>query len=94
MNVKQYIYADGVANVSLMGGMVRLDLFHYAGNPDAGNHELDREVDTQLVLSPAAFMRAFAAMQRFVDELEKKGVVSRAPERKPEPQQSVSPNFA
>lgn len=78
-----------MANVSLMGGMVRLDLFHYAGN-----HELDREVDTQLVLSPAAFMRAFAAMQRFVDELEKKGVVSRAPERKPQPQQSVSPNFA
>ena len=59
---------------------------------------LPREVDQQLVMTPAAFMRAFSVMQRFVDELEKKGVVSRAPEAKTQPKAqpkaAASPNFS
>lgn len=55
---------------------------------------LPREVDQQLVMTPAAFVRAFSVMQRFVDELEKKGVVSRAPEAKTQPKAAASPNFS
>lgn len=93
--MKQYIYADGVENVSLAGGMVRLDLFHYAGRPAEGERELLREVDQQLVLPPAAFMRAYESMQRFVAELEKSGLVKRSTSPSAETSQhaSASPNF-
>lgn len=75
--MKQFIYADGVANVSLAGGMVRLDLFHYDGSPEEGQRDLPRTVDQQLIMSPVAFMRAYESMQRFVAELEKNGLVQR-----------------
>lgn len=88
--MKQYIYADGVANVSLAGGMVRLDLFHYEGNPAEGQHELPKSVDQQLVMPPAAFMRAYESMQRFVAELEKNGLVH----RQASPQSARSQNGA
>ncbi|MDO5473234.1 MAG: hypothetical protein Q4F35_07855 [Akkermansia sp.] len=93
--MKQYIYADGVENVSLAGGMVRLDMFHYAGRPAEGERELAREVDQQLVLPPAAFMRAYESMQRFVAELEKSGLVKRSAAAPTEASQhaSASPNF-
>lgn len=90
--MKQYLFADGVENVSLAGGMVRLDLFHYAGRPAEGQRELPREVTQQLVLPPAAFMRAFESMERFVAELEKSGLVQRGAAPKTAPQKP-SPNF-
>ncbi len=92
--MKQYLYADGVENVSLAGGMVRLDLFHYEGRPAEGQRELPHEVTQQLVLPAAAFMRAFESMQRFVEELEKSGVVHRTmPSPNPAPTRAISPNF-
>lgn len=94
--MKQYIYADGVENVTLSGGMVRLDLFHFAGRPEKGQQELLRDVDQQLILPPAAFMRAFESMQRFVDELEKSGVIKRqatASSAELKGNEAVSPNF-
>lgn len=87
--MKNRVYADGVENVSLLEGMVRLDLFNYEGGDVA-----TRELTTQVILPPAAFLRAFESMQRFVHELERKGVVSRAPEKTPKPQEPVSPNFS
>lgn len=92
--MKQYLYADGVANVSLAGGMVRLDLFHYDGAPAEGASELPKVVDSQLVMPPESFIRAFESMQRFIDQLEKNGLIKR--ESAPKPQtvvSSVSPNF-
>lgn len=95
--MKQYIYADGMANVSLAGGMVRMDLFHYNGAPAEGQQELPKEVDQQLVMPPAAFMRAFESMQRFVAELERNGLVQRGGSQHtqeiPQRNQSISPNF-
>ena len=95
--MKQYIYADGMVNVSLAGGMVRMDLFHYNGAPAEGQQELPKDIDQQLVMPPAAFMRAFESMQRFVGELERNGLVQRggmAHMQEPsQGNQSASPNF-
>lgn len=96
--MKSHLYADGVENISLIEGMVRLDLFHYEAPAEAGAAAA-RVADTQLILPPAAFLRAFESMQRFVNELERKGVVSRAaaPAASAAPAQppvSSSPNFS
>lgn len=96
--MKKYLYTDGVENITLAGGMVRLNLFHYDGVPAEGQRELPREVDQQLVMPPAAFVKAFESMQRFVTELEKSGMLRRNPQtpaQAPEssPEKSGSPNF-
>ena len=90
--MKSHLYADGVENISLIEGMVRLDLFHYEAPAEAGVAAA-RVADTQLILPPAAFLRAFESMQRFVNELERKGVVSRAA-APAQPPVSSSPNFS
>ena len=93
---KERIYADGVENVALVEGMVRVDLYHY-GMRVEGMEATPREVTQQLVLPPAAFLRAFESMQRFVAELERQGVVTRGavPQEAPQPKQPKggSPNF-
>ena len=94
---KERIYADGVENVALVEGMVRVDLYHY-GMRVEGMEATPREVTQQLVLPPGAFLRAFESMQRFVAELERQGVVTRgaAPQEAPQPKQPKggSPNFS
>ena len=92
--MKQHMYADGLANISLAAGMIRLDLFHYTGVPVPGEKELPRSIDQQLVMTPAAFMRAFESMQQFVNELEKKGIVHHiGPAHDHSHHVSSSPNF-
>ena len=94
---KERIYADGVENVALVEGMVRVDLYHY-GMRVEGMEATPREVTQQLVLPPAAFLRAFESMQRFVAELERQGVVTRGavPQEAPQPKlpKGGSPNFS
>lgn len=88
------MYADGVDNVSLSGGMIRMDLYHIDGCPDANSKALPRVVDTQIVMPPAAFMRAFESLQQFVAELEKKGIVHHiSPVHDHTHHVSSSPNF-
>ncbi len=91
--MKERVYTDGVANISLAAGMIRLDLFHYAGAPAPGEHELPKEVDQQLIMPPAAFMRAFEYMQQFVAELEKKGIVHHIVPAHEHAHHVSSPNF-
>ena len=96
---KERIYADGVENVALVEGMVRVDLYHY-GMRVEGMEATPREGTQQLVLPPGAFLRAFESMQRFVAELERQGVVTRGAVPQEAAQQAKqlpkggSPNFS
>lgn len=88
--MKTYNYADGMEGITLSEGMVRMDLFHYTGG--SGSGRAAREVTQQLILPPAAFLRAFETMQRFVSQLESQGLVEHR-ETPPAPQ-AGSPNFS
>lgn len=91
--MKEYRYADGLEEITLSAGMVRLELFHYTGEPARdGSERGAREVTQQLILPPAGFVEAYEAMRRFMEQLEAGGVVTRhpAPPRAPE---ASSPNF-
>lgn len=106
---KQRIYADGVESLTMLEGMVRLDLFCYGAGGAQG--KAARQVTGQLVLPPAAFLRLYGAMGELVRRLEEGGVVKRrgdapavpaapatqadAPPANPSPNTSpnASPNF-
>lgn len=74
---KQRIYADGVESLTMLEGMVRLDLFCYGEGGAGAQGKAVRQVTGQLVLPPAAFLRLYGAMGELVRRLEEGGVVKR-----------------
>lgn len=94
--MKQYHYADGLADITFAEGMIRLNLFHYGTKEQgAAQGPLPKEVTSQLVLPPAGFLRAFEAMQQFVEQMERQGIITKsaaAPEPSPH-NTALSPNF-
>lgn len=103
--MKRYEYADGLEHITMMEGMVRLDWYNNTGEPGAGpgkeNGESampEREVTRQLILPAGGFLRAYEAMKHFVDQLEAQGIIIRAPQQHPQPDEpphpaAGSPNF-
>lgn len=59
----------------MLEGMVRLDLFCYEDK--GGQEKAVRRVTEQVVLPPAAFLRAYEAMGELVRRMEEGGVVKR-----------------
>lgn len=94
---KERIFVDGIESISLIEGMVRLELFNYI--PDKNHKQGERpefEVTSEMIMSPQSFMRAFNAMQNLVGQLEKAGVVRKndSTAAEAQPAQGVSPNFS
>jgi hypothetical protein len=97
---KKRNYIDGIETISFMEGMVHMELFNYipTKNQQKGQRP-DMEITEELILTPQGFLRAFAAMQNLVNQLEQAGVVKKnadAAETKvitPEVVTNSSPNF-
>ena len=75
MDVRPEVFADGMGEITLSGGMVRIDLVCLsASNKDSeGRPEL--ELRQRLVMPPDGFLRSFSAMEDLVQKLIKAGVV-------------------
>ena len=98
---KNQIFVDGIENVSVVSGLVRVDFFTFEVNSKLGEkEEPKREHCFRLLLSPESFIQTYASCGRLMDELKKRGLVVQRDEleaTKPENQEhqgSVkSPNF-
>ncbi len=71
----QDIFADGIGEITLSGGMVRMDLVTLIGsqNDDANKPRL--EVKQRIVMPPDGFLRSFSAMENLVKQLIEAGLV-------------------
>jgi hypothetical protein len=76
-------FFDGVVNVSLTGGVVRIDLAHLSAvaRDDQGNPLLERNV--RLITSLEGFVAAYQTMQRMVERLAAQGKLALAPGVRP-----------
>lgn len=74
------IYCDGISNIALVGGMVRLDLFTLSPTAKDKNGRPSMEFLTQLVMPPDSFLQGLGAMQSLVQQLKEKGVVRPLPQ--------------
>ena len=92
--MKNRIFVDGMENISLNNGLVRMNF----------NNEIDRkgesEVTNELIMTPSCFLKAFGAMEDLVNKLIADGVISRNNkknddkiEKNTEESVSDSPNF-
>ena len=68
------IFADGIANINVQNGAVRIDHFSLKpGDTDGTN----RQISHRTVMSTEGFLQAFASMEKVVNQLIERGVISR-----------------
>ena len=75
---EQQIYADGVENISVVDGIVRVDYFRYSPFQSDAEGKPAREFARRVLMSPQSFLRTYNAMNRIVEQLENRGVIERA----------------
>lgn len=74
MDNNQEIFADGIGEIVLSGGMVRMDLVALTGHK-RDQEEPKLEFRQRLVMPPDGFLRSFSAMEDLVKQLIKAGLI-------------------
>ena len=102
MSDSKNFFADGIGEITLSGGMVRMDLVTLVGSQNNPDDKPRLELSRRIVMPPDGFLRSFSAMENLVKQLIDAGLVkprgqeeSAAPEN-PGPDASgpaKSPNF-
>jgi hypothetical protein len=94
------IFADGIGEIVLSGGMVRMDLVALTGSQRDKDDKPKLEFRQRIVMPPDGFLRSFSAMEDLVRQLVDAGLVKpreggqpAATTKRPGEQPS-SPNFS
>ena len=74
MDVKPEVFADGMGEISLTGGIVRIDLMSLSSTKNSEGQPL-LELRQRIVMPPDGFLRSFNAMEDLMKKLIKAGVV-------------------
>ncbi len=102
--MKNHYYADGVENIALQGGLIRIDYFQYEPAADAEAPPV-HQVNDRLVMPPLAFVQAYQAMTSMIQRMEEEGIITRqtpaqaspqplTPDKESLPTPPSSPNFS
>ena len=68
-------FADGIGEITLAGGMVRMDLVSLTGKQGEEGNEPRLEAQQRIVMPPDGFLRSFGAMENLVKQLVDAGIV-------------------
>jgi len=71
------VFADGIGEISLVGGMVRIDWVSLDSISAQASGDAGTVVRQRLVLPPEGFLRSFSAMEDLVKQLVDAGVIRR-----------------
>ena len=69
------IFADGIGEITLSGGMVRMDLVTLVGTQQDDANPPKLEFRQRVVMPPDGFLRSFSAMENLVKQLIDAGLV-------------------
>lgn len=72
---EENIFADGIGEINLSGGMVRMDLVQLVGSQSDAENKPRLEVTKRVVMPPDGFLRSFSAMENLVKQLIDAGLV-------------------
>ena len=95
--MNNHVYCDGLQDVSIVSGVVRVDFFHYAPGAPGADGKPRREHAMRVCMSPDAFVQSYSVLDRVVRELENRGMVSRrngAGQDAPAPAPAAAPRSA
>ncbi len=68
-------FADGIGEITLAGGMVRMDLVTLVGNQNDKENPPKLQFCRRVVMPPDGFLRSFSAMENLVKQLIEAGLV-------------------
>jgi len=68
-------YADGIGEITLSGGMVRMDLVTLQGSQKDSENKPRLEPSHRIIMPPDGFLRSFSAMENLVKQLIDAGLV-------------------
>ncbi len=68
------IFADGIGEIRLLGGMVRIDLISLGLWQLPASQQLPGS-KARIIMPPEGFRRSFDTMHKLIDQLEENGVV-------------------
>lgn len=77
MDGMQDVYADGIGEITLTGGMVRIDLVSLSAKEKDAEGRPRLEFRKRVVLPPEGFLRSFSAMEDLVKQLVDAGLIKR-----------------
>ncbi|MDA9556871.1 hypothetical protein N9R79_05145 [Vibrio sp.] len=69
-------FVDGIKNVAVIGGNVRVDFYTYTIDPDGDVQEPPKENNVRLVMSPDAFLKCWQSHTQLLEELKSRGLVT------------------
>ncbi len=75
MEKSQEIFADGIGEIVLSGGMVRMDLVALTGSQRDKDEKPQLAFRQRIVMPPDGFLRSFSAMEDLVRQLVDAGLV-------------------
>ncbi len=90
----QQTFIDGVGEVRLSEGIVRMDLLSMSPTRRDDENRPEAEFVEQLVMSPRAFMRVVAALSQTLKGMEEKGLINRNSADEEPADAAASPNFS
>ena len=95
MSDSKDIFADGIGEITLAGGMVRMDLVSLVGSQKDSENKPRLEFSQRIVMPPDGFLRSFSAMENLVKQLIDAGLVKPRDGEKvaDKGSDSKSPNF-
>ena len=73
--MEKEIFADGIGEITLSGGMVRIDLVSMIGTQKDKDQPPKLEHRQRIVMPPDGFLRSFSAMENLVKQLIDAGLV-------------------
>ncbi len=75
MAIDNQIYSDGLSQIHMVEGMVRLDFMRLEPAQD-GKEPIPHPTD-RVIMNPPAFLRTFEAMQQMVDKFVEAGLIKK-----------------
>ena len=73
--MEREVFADGIGEITLSGGMVRIDLVSMVGSQKDKDQPPQLEHRQRIVMPPDGFLRSFSAMENLVKQLIEAGLV-------------------
>ena len=91
MDGLQDVYAYGIGEITLTGGMVRIDLVSLSAREKDSEGRPKLEFRKRVVLPPEGFLRSFSAMEDLVKQLVDAGLIKRKEGENAAPSAAATP---
>ena len=83
MDNKDEVFADTIGEISLTGGMVRMDLVSLIGSQSSEDNKPRLAQKCRIVMPPEGFLRSFSAMENLVKQLIEAGLIRQNQQNEP-----------